>query len=168
MTAPQLDDLARRPEGRAAPQAGRVYLHPGQLAVAGAPCTMTTILGSCVSVALFDPAIMVGGLNHYLLPSSPAGAPSPRYGDVAMRKLLDDLAGMGARPSRMVATIAGGANVLDAFRRIGGGLGDSNVHAAELALAEAGVSVVSRSTGGRRGRRMTFTLHDGRAVIELL
>ena len=31
---------------------------------------MSTILGSCVSVALFDDAAGVGGINHFLLPAS--------------------------------------------------------------------------------------------------
>ena len=29
---------------------------------------LSTILGSCVSVCLYDPGVGVGGMNHFLLP----------------------------------------------------------------------------------------------------
>ncbi len=60
-----------------------VYLHPGEVYVTGEPTRITTILGSCVSVCLFDARAGVAGLNHFLLPraaipadASPATATS--------------------------------------------------------------------------------------------
>ena len=72
----------------------RVYLAPGRLYVSSADAQVTTILGSCVAVCLWDPQARVGGVNHFLLPS---GRPaSPRFGDAAMAELIDLLATQAA------------------------------------------------------------------------
>jgi len=72
------------------------YVQPGQLVVSAVPRTLSTILGSCVAVCLWDPAVAAGGMNHYLLPSGPrAAAASPRFGEVAVPDLVQRLVGLG-------------------------------------------------------------------------
>ncbi len=46
----------------------RVNIGIGELHVATEPTVISTILGSCVSVCLFDPVGKAGGMNHILLP----------------------------------------------------------------------------------------------------
>jgi chemotaxis protein CheD len=148
----------------AQPPRDALYLHPGQLAVAAHPQTLSTILGSCVGVCLFDPERGVGGMNHFLLPSSQGQpAPSPRYGDVAMQQLLAQVLQAGGRPRFLAARVFGGACVLQAFSASNGHLGERNVATALDFLAEAGIPVVQCTTGGRRGRKLTFHTHSGAA-----
>ncbi|HEX6770065.1 MAG TPA: chemotaxis protein CheD, partial [Candidatus Binatia bacterium] len=72
------------------------YLHPGQLFVAADSYAVTTILGSCVAVCLWDPVTRIGGINHFLLPTfSGQGIASPRFGNIAIKDLLDQLAELG-------------------------------------------------------------------------
>jgi len=150
---------ARDPEPRAA-----TYLHPGDLAVAVQPTAITTILGSCVGVCLFDARAGVGGMNHYLLPDSLGSRPSPRFGDVAMPQLLMGVLRAGARRERLRARVYGGACVLDAF--LGGDhLGERNVQCALQFLAAEGIPVLARDTGGRRGRRLVFHTDDGATLL---
>ena len=67
-----------------------VYLHPGQLVVATQPMQVTTILGSCVAVCLWDPPLGIGGTNHYLLPVGlKTSSTGLRYGNVAIEELLE-------------------------------------------------------------------------------
>ena len=42
----------------------------GQIAVASDSGTLRTLVGSCVSVALFDPKLHLAGLAHVLLPEN--------------------------------------------------------------------------------------------------
>lgn len=148
---------------------GRVYLHPGQLAVADGPCTMTTILGSCVAVCLHDPVRRAGGVNHFLLPRPAKGvAASTRYGDEAMRRLLSELHRRGSRAPGLEATVVGGACVLDAFRGQKAELGRANVRMALDALAVAGIKVLLRDVGGHRGRRVTFHPETGDVLVRTL
>jgi chemotaxis protein CheD len=138
-----------------------VYLHPGQLATSREPAAVTTILGSCVGVCLWDPFAEVGGLNHFLLPESPAhAAPSPRFGDVAMARLLEGVLALGAARGRLRARVFGGACVLSAFESADH-LGIRNAQVAADFLEREGIEVESRLTGGRRGRKLLFHTDDG-------
>lgn len=164
-----------RPEGTGAPAAGAeevpaasVYLHGGQLHVAQGEVTVTTILGSCVSVCLFDPVASVGGINHYLLPHSGGREPSPRFGDVAMRMLLDQVLARGARRERLGAKVFGGAGMLDAFRRGQRPLGMENGLLALEFLREESVAVLQQDVGGSFGRKLVFRVGDGSAWVKRL
>src|SRR5579864_7429161 len=46
----------------------RVYLQPGALHASAEATQVTTILGSCVAVCLWDSKLHTGGMNHFLLP----------------------------------------------------------------------------------------------------
>ena len=56
---------------------------------------LSTLLGSCVAVCLFDPVLKIGGINHFMLPDMGRS----KYGDVdsllsgnfAMEALLNAL-----------------------------------------------------------------------------
>jgi chemotaxis protein CheD len=143
-------------------EARSLYLHPGRLLVSAEPATIVTILGSCVSVVLHDPATAIGGLNHFVLPHwARGGAASPRFGNVAMRMLLDEMVQRGAEPSRLEAKVFGGASVLEAYRASAWQLGQDNVRVALRHLADAGVPVTASDVGGVRARRLVFDTQRG-------
>ena len=50
------------------PSEARHFLYPGQVFVTRDPITISTILGSCAAVCLWDRHKKAGGMNHYLLP----------------------------------------------------------------------------------------------------
>jgi chemotaxis protein CheD len=134
-----------------------------------APLALSTILGSCVAVCLWDRQARVGGMNHYLLPSCPAGGrPSPRFGTVAVPELVRGLYGLGATADRLAAWVFGGAQLIGAFPAGHDHLGTRNIEAAEELLGREGIAVVGGDVGGRRGRRVVFDTGDGQALVRLL
>lgn len=146
-----------------------VYLHPGQLFVATEPAAVTTILGSCVAVCVWDVVLGIGGINHYLLPAGVKTASTGlRYGNVAIGQLLEKLSRAGATPSNLRAKLFGGACVLDAMRGKENHLGDKNVEIARKMLSEAGIPVLASDVGGGRGRKLIFHPHEGSALVKLL
>jgi chemotaxis protein CheD len=152
------------PEALAEPEPARAsrYLHPGELSASATPLTLSTILGSCVGVCLFDPTRAVGGMYHFLLSESAGQArPSPRFGDVAMQQLLDAVLAEGARRGALVARVYGGACVLAAFCAGGSHLGERNLQAALGFLEDAGIPVLACDSGGRRGRQLQFHTDSG-------
>jgi chemotaxis protein CheD len=156
-------------DGPEAPTLPTVYLHPGQLFVAAGPAAVTTILGSCVAVCVWDGTLGIGGINHYLLPSGlRTGTSGLRYGNTAIHSLLEKLARTGTRVQNLRAKIFGGACVLDAMRGKENHLGDKNIEIARRALAEANIPVVASDVGGTRGRKLIFHPHDGSALVKLL
>ncbi len=151
----------------------RVYVPPGGFSIARVPTSISTILGSCVSVCLWDPDAQVGGLNHFLLPYwAEGGGASWRYGNAAIEGLIDALVAAGARESNLSAKVFGGARVLAAFSANGhhgsGHLGGRNVEVAQQTLRRRAIPIVAEATGGERGRKLIFHTDDGSAWIKLL
>jgi len=144
----------------------RVYLAPGRILAAEGSFEVTTILGSCVAVCLWDEAKGIGGVNHFLLP---AGLPaSPRFGDVAVPLLIERLLELGACRSRLRAKVFGGASVLDAFRGEAEPLGARNVEAAREQLRDAQIRVVGEDVGGFFGRKLLFEVPTGSAWVRAI
>jgi chemotaxis protein CheD len=159
---------AKFPSRAIADANGKLYLHPGEFAVAGVPCTITTILGSCVSVCLYDPVTRLGGLNHFLLPTAPAHDQSPRYGDVALQQLVAMLESHGVQRNRLTATVIGGACVLDAYHGVRGHIGSQNVRAALRVLQQQRIAVSTTLVGGARARKLRFRPDTGYLLVNTL
>ncbi len=131
-----------------------IYLYPGQWACVAKPARIATLLGSCVAVALHDPARKSGALNHYLLAELPQGlAPSTRYGNIAIPAMIQAMLQAGSNLSSLQAKVYGGGNVL-AGVSIGKGIGNENVDLAFALLKHYGIPVLERHTGGDRGRKI--------------
>ncbi|HEU4387729.1 MAG TPA: chemotaxis protein CheD [Blastocatellia bacterium] len=154
----------RRTNGRSA-----FYLHPGRIFAAAEPYQVTTILGSCVAVCLWDPLRCVGGVSHYQLPSWVGSVQSsPKFGNVAVSQLMERLLELGAARQNLQAKIFGGACVIEAFRRFDGHLGSKNVQMAVTLLDSAGIAVAAEDVGGQRGRKLVFNTDDGAAWVKTL
>jgi chemotaxis protein CheD len=145
--------------------AKRVYLAPGQLFASADRVQVTTILGSCVAVCLFDIEAQVGGVNHFLLPTG--APPSPRFGEYAVPQLVDRVVALGAELPRLRAKLFGGACVLEALRA-SSALGTRNVEAARERLAAERIPVVAEDTGGDLGRKLIFEIQTGSAWIRAI
>lgn len=145
----------------------QVYLHAGQLSAAPEPTAITTVLGSCVAVCLFDPVARVGGMNHFLLPHHVERERSARFGNVAVPQLIEAVVAAGASRGALVAKLFGGASVLGAASG-GRRLGEENVALALQLLEGAGVPVLDRDVGGDRGRKLVFVTDDGTAWVRAL
>jgi chemotaxis protein CheD len=146
----------------------QIYLHPGQMHVTTEACGITTVLGSCVSVCLFDARQKIGGMNHFLLPDYCSDtAAASRYGPSATQQLLERMFALGARAETMTARLVGGANVLSALRLVPS-LGSRNAQAAAEVLTASGVLITAFDIGGTHGRKLVFSPREGITWIKLL
>lgn len=143
------------------------YLNAGQLVVSSDPCTITAILGSGVSVCIFDVARGAGGASHYVLPHSGSSPfASPRFGDVAVEELVWRMLALGCREADLRAKIFGGASILSPSRLgITETLGAKNIRLAKETLSARGIAVVAEETGGARGRKIEFQTDTGAARV---
>jgi chemotaxis protein CheD len=144
--------------------APHTFVHSGQVSASAMPHEFSTILGTCVSVCLFDPVAKVGGLNHYLLPYG-TQASGARYGNVAMDRLLQEMLSLGAHRERLQAKVFGG---MTASHPTGAphDIGVSNVSFALEWLAQKAIPVLAQDVGGQRGRKLLFQSQDGSAWVK--
>jgi len=145
------------------PDTRRLFLSPGEVIVSAEPAVISTVLGSCVSITLWDKERGIGGLNHFVLPR---GGTSARYGDTAVLELIDGLLEQGARLRGLEAKVFGGAAVLPVGGE--GSVGAANVAFALGELSRRGIPVVGRRTGGERGRLVMFNTGTGDAFVRWL
>lgn len=145
------------------------YLHPGHSFVSEVPTEVTTILGSCVAVCVWDEVAGIGGLTHYLLPH-PLGKETARsrFGVSAIADLLDAVVARGARAARLKAKVFGGSAMNATLATRGTDIGAKNVQLALNAMRERSIVVVTSDTGGSAGRKLLFRTHDGSAWIKYL
>jgi chemotaxis protein CheD len=140
---------------------GKKFLLPGQLHVAREATTISTILGSCVAVCLWDLKKRIGGMNHYLLPEGEEVTANPfRYGNMANQELLKQMLNAGCKVQDMQARIFGGAHTI-AVGNAGQSLGDRNIELAVEFVRKLGIPLMEKEVSGKRGRKLIFNTQEG-------
>jgi chemotaxis protein CheD len=125
---------------------------------------ISTLLGSCVAVCLYDPKLRLGGMNHFLLPKKSTGANDDAdvvlAGDFAMEVLVNAMLAKGARKERLVAKAFGGGNIVSSIRMA---IGDRNAEFAVEWLAREGISLTASDFGGPWSRKVVCVPNTGEA-----
>ena len=132
---------------------------------------MSTLLGSCVAVCLFDPLLKIGGINHFMLPEMGRS----RYGDVdsmlsgnfAMEALLNALLSRGAKKVRLQAKAFGGGTIIDSDPGTIS-IGMRNASFAKEWLQREGIPLRSSDFLGPWSRKVIFLPFNGEAFCKRL
>ncbi len=141
-----------------------VFLYPAALITNHEPVIIHTILGSCVAVCIYDKVKKVGGMNHYMLPQwNGNGLATPKYGNIAIERLVQGMIQLGSKKEHLVAKVFGGGAVIETAH-VHFNIGDRNISMAFDTLKEYGIPVISQSTGGKLGRKIIFNTHTGEVV----
>lgn len=148
------------------PDIKKHFLLPGAIFVPATEHLVTTILGSCVAVCLWDKERHRGGINHFLLPLwNGDGLPTPKYGNIAIDRLLEKLLQRGANRATLIAKVFGGASMWVSS----GGLlavGERNVELVKAQLDELRIPIVGADLGGQVGRKVIFNTATGEVWMQ--
>lgn len=140
------------------------------MAVCSGEDGVTTLgLGSCVGIAIRDPATGIGGLVHIMLPDSTEirnNTNRPKFADTGIEDLVKAIVAKGGSRSRLVAKIAGGAQMF-AFGGKGDMIrvGERNALASKKKLSEMRIPLLAEDTGKDYGRTVVFYPSTGDFVI---
>jgi chemotaxis protein CheD len=141
------------------------YLQPAEVYAPLEATEVKTILGSCISVCLWDARSRLGGINHFLLPIGSANVDRPgRFGNFALPLLYDALLQNGASEAEMSAKVFGGAAMFVASPKLNH-IGAQNLQVALAWLSRAQIPVVASDVGGSRGRKLVFNTDDGSVAL---
>jgi chemotaxis protein CheD len=125
---------------------------------------ISTLLGSCVAVCLFDPDLRLGGMNHFLLPNKTSGANDDidiiLNGDYSMEVLVNGLLNKGARKSRLIAKAFGGGTIVSSIRMA---IGERNSAFAHEWLDREQIRLVASDFNGPWSRKVVFVPQSGDA-----
>lgn len=144
-----------------------VHILGGQSAISEHPETVfITVLGSCVSACIYDAESGIGGMNHFILPTGgyqDKPERQQRYGDVAMRSLVDAVSGRGSRRRALKAKLYGGRTRCPN----GEDIGALNATFAREFLQSEGIDVVDENLGDDLARWVTFHPASGRVWLKV-
>ena len=143
-------------------------IHPGAWAVESQR-PLSTLLGSCVAVCLFDPHLRLGGINHFMLPdmgrSKHGDVDSLLSGNFAMEALLNALLNKGAKKPRLQAKAFGGGTIIDTDQGAAS-IGMRNASFAKEWLQREGIPLVSTDLLGPWSRKIIFLPSNGEAFCK--
>lgn len=142
-----------------------VVLVAGDCRCSAEPRVLVTILGSCVSVCLWDQQRGIGGMNHFVLPTDQGRHDNARYGDVAINELQAGLLQLGSQLADLQAKLFGGAAVLP---YAGYSVGLRNVTFARKRLSRDGIPIIAQRTGGTLGQQIKFNTGTGDVLFRHL
>ncbi len=130
---------------------------------------ISTVLGSCVSVCLYDAKNNVSGMNHHMLPTVPPSSKARddqegKYGETALPELLRRMRQRGMNPGSTTAKIFGGAKMLSQLSF--GLISERNVTVARDILRQHGIRIVAEDVGGERGRKILFKTDSGKVLVK--
>lgn len=143
------------------------------LGVASKSKVLTTLgLGSCIGVTLYDPITKVGGLAHIMLPSSTQiknNINKAKFADTGVEELLVQMIAKGASKTRIVAKMAGGAQMFE-FKQMNQSLriGARNIEAVSDVLIKHNIPVIASDVGGNYGRSLEFYLETGCLRVKII
>lgn len=150
-----------------------VRIAPGELFVTPHDESVSTILGTSLSICMRDPVLRIGGMNHFILPlqtnaeTGTAARDSKealQYGRSMMERLLREVLKLGAKRERLKAKMYGGGRHL----QLGNDTSETTIAFARRFLREQGVPVVAEKLGAGYPRRLMYFPSTGLALMDRL
>jgi chemotaxis protein CheD len=130
---------------------------------------ITYSLGSCIGVTLYDPAVKVGGLLHYMLPDSKIDVLKAQknpwmFADTGIPLFFKEAYKLGADKGRLRVKVAGGSQILDDRGLFN--IGKRNYMALRKLFWMNNVLVSGEEVGGAVNRTVTIELASGKVWIK--
>lgn len=152
-----------------------VFLQPGEYYISRKPEIIVTVLGSCVSVVLYSKESDVCGITHSQLPSCSYGSEccrrcdeSYRYTDCSIIRLVQKMEESKIDIKTLGAKVFGGAGLIASNSAVKDKIGRRNIEVALGTLAKEGIKVISRDTGGSKGRKLFLNSKTKEVLIKKL
>lgn len=122
-------------------------------------------LGSCIAVALYDNIAKIGGLSHIMLPDSSRSKSSNepmKFADKSLPAMVDELIKKGAEKRRLVAKVAGGAQMFQ-LNKLSNSvpISEQNIKSVIQNLKDLEIPLVASELGGNCGRTVELFLNTG-------
>jgi len=142
---------------------------PGEYAVVPMGEVVVTAVGSCIAACIHDRVLGIGGMNHFMLPTSVGGdwagqSSAARYGNYAMEYLINEILKQGGKRTQLEAKIFGGGVMMASQIAVG----DMNIDFAKAYLQTEGIPLKAVDVGGAYSRKVYFTPQTGEVSLKKL
>ncbi len=139
------------------------FLRPGYVFVPDHSMVISTVIGSGVSVCIYDKKRKIGGMSHFQFPyMAEKGKTTTIYGNIAVSVLVKIMQEHGSGNKALEAQIFGGAFDFEKDNR---DIGRENIKIARKILIQGKIPIASEDTGGKRGRKIVFNTATGEVAV---
>lgn len=160
-----------------------IFLQPGEFYFGDRDTRIRTTLGSCVSITLWHPRLLIGGMCHYMLASNPqrkTGQLNGKYGEDAILMFFQESLRQNTHPKDYVVKIFGGGNmfpkhraqlpceskpckdVIDSCRNVS----CKNNMIGRAMLEREGLDITASHVGGTGHRQIMFDIWSGHVWVK--
>ncbi len=144
---------------------------PGEYYVTRRDMLLVTVLGSCVAACIRDKTNGIGGMNHFMLPTSThekAGwiSASARYGAYAMEVMINQILKQGAKRENLEAKLFGGGAVIKNMNAMN--VGNDNAKFALDYLRKEHIPIIAKDLLGSYPRKVYFFPSTGKVLVKKL
>lgn len=161
-----------------------ITIFPGEIYISSSEEIISTVLGSCIAVCLYDLENNIGGMNHFMLPKSNKHNShistknhlldmdeltdnAMRFGITAMDVLLAKMVKKGAQRKNIRAKIFGGGNVLTSMT-IRPTVGERNIEFAKSYLKTEGITLENEHIAENIGRKIFFLTGSSSVFVKAI
>lgn len=141
-----------------------IFLQPGEHYFGDKDIRIRTLLGSCVSITMWHPKLLVGGMCHYMLPTRAhhTSTLNGKYADEALQLLINEAKQIGTEPSEYKIKLFGGGNMFpNAKKQQLVHVGLKNIEAARALLKQRKLVISAEHLGGAGHRNLMFEVWSG-------
>jgi chemotaxis protein CheD len=161
---------------RLSKRAKDIYLKPCELYISKHPALVRTVLGSCISVAMFWRKAKIGGMSHAMLPYSVKISTDEeadkkyKFVDSSIYFMHKQFKAWGAELYDIDVKVFGGSEMFSSGVMSNGlkreSVGSKNIETAFSVLKNLGYKITAQDVGGTCGRKMYFDTYTGKVYIK--
>lgn len=159
-----------------------IFLQPGDFYFGDRHTRIRTLLGSCVSITMWHPQKLIGGMCHFMLPSrgnKTIKQLDGRYADEAILLFLSEAVRYSSHPAEFVIKVFGGGKMFPGIlahepcrdrpcaevMHLCHHVSCRNVVQSTTLLCKAGLPVESHDLGGTSSRNIVFDVWSGEVWV---
>lgn len=142
-----------------------IFLQPGEYFFGDQDTRIRTILGSCVSVTVWHPKLLLGGMCHIMLPSRSGQAQGNidgKYADEAVELLLAEIKSAGTSAKEYQVKVFGGSDMFTHQKPTEAlTIGQKNTQTVKALLNKNQFNIHAEHLGGSGHRYIIFDVWSG-------
>ena len=130
---------------------------------------ITYSLGSCIGLTVYDPAVKIGGMIHYMLPLSKVSPDKAKvkpgmFADTGIPILFREMLNRGGNKDRLVIKVAGGSSLMDDNKLFN--IGERNYLVLRKILWKNNLLINSEDIGGNLSRTLRLDIGTGMVTVK--
>ncbi len=134
------------------------------------PARVITVLGSCVSVTMFNERLGIGAICHALLPRNNGNGDDFKYVDSSIRQMIRAFEKLKVDRHEIEVKLFGGGDMfrMQIARPFFISVGEQNVKMALKTIEKEKLKLMASDVGGHLGRKLYYYTHTNAVFIKRL